>query len=181
GGRLPTNPTSRIAFVNNLFVEVGHDPITGGEGREMQLLGDLVDVTVLNNSFTVDRGRAQHAVSLDGGGATRTIIANNIFPASTYGVYGSSKGTGSVALNFYAPGSIFSGNVMPNQSAGLYPANNWFPLAGIQGILLDMTVGETCAAATLWAQLLGLPPTIGADCASVSALLKDVRSEVPPE
>ena len=42
-------------------------------------------------------------------------------------MFGDGRGTGLPALNYYAPGSIVTRNVMVGGSAALYPPNNYFP------------------------------------------------------
>jgi hypothetical protein len=125
-GRLPTNPTSRILFINNLFENVGHDPRTGAPGRIFQLLGDLQDISLVNNSVTLN-GTAAQAVGFDGAPTIRTTIVNNVFPATEYGIFGSGLGSGVAAINAFAPGGIVTGNVLPNANANAYPGGNYFP------------------------------------------------------
>lgn len=180
GGTLPTNPTSRIAIVNNLWMDVGLDPVTGEQGRLVQLLRDLNDVTVLHNTFTMSQGRAGHAVSFDGQPGSHTIIANNVFPASSYGVFGSGKGSGNVALSYYAPDGVFTGNVVPGQSASVYPANNYFPISGISGVVGSDTFGTGCSTSLAWRLLANIPASAGADCSTFDVSLRNVLSTVPP-
>lgn len=126
GGPLPTNPTSRVVLDNNVFENVGRDPVNGATGRVFQLLNDLVDVTVINNTATLGTAAAA-AVMLDGTPQIRTTIVNNVFPNSSYGIFGSGKGEGTGALNFFAPGSVVVGNVITAKLAKNYPTGNFFP------------------------------------------------------
>lgn len=127
GGPLPTNPTSRVVFLNNVFQNVGRDPVNGNNGIIFLLLNDLVDVSLVNNTATMSTGSAQQLVYFDGKPTVRTTIVNNVFPASSYGISGSSKGMGTSALSYYAPGGVTVGNVVPLGVAKDYPANNFFP------------------------------------------------------
>lgn len=129
GGTLPTNPTSRIVVQNNVFQNVGRDPISNQSGIIFQLLGDLVDVTLINNTATSNSG-ANQAVFFDGSpgkAEVRTTIVNNVFPNTSYGIFGSNKGSGSLPINYYAPGAVVVGNVLPQQSSSGYPTGNFFP------------------------------------------------------
>jgi len=180
GGTLPSNPTSRVALVNNLWIEVGRDPINGSDGRLLQLLGDLSDATMVNNTFTLSQGRAQHVVTFDGRVSSRTVIANNVFPSSTYGIWGSGKGTGTAALNYYAPDGITIGNVIPGQPGNAYPANNFFPNTGVLGIVLTDSFAAGCAASVAWRQVVNVPPTVGVNCAALDVSLRNVQS-IPPQ
>ena len=128
GGTIPTNPTSRVVFLNNLWQDVGRDPITGVSGRIFMLIGDHRDVSFVNNTVTLN-GRASHALLLDGASAFKTTIVNNVFPNSEYGIFGSGLGLGTNAINGFLPGSVVVGNVLPEQPAHIYPAANFFPAA----------------------------------------------------
>ena len=44
-----------------------------------------------------------------------------------YGVFGSGKGEGTAALDFFAPGYSFKGNAIIGATAASYPAKNFFP------------------------------------------------------
>lgn len=109
---VPTVGTSRILFENNSFENVGRDPRTNAGGLLIQLLGEVTDVAFVANTFT-STGMPQTAVSLDAGPTVRLTIRNNLFPASSYGVKGSATAAGNASLTKFAPGGVFSGNVLP--------------------------------------------------------------------
>ena len=92
----------------------------------MQLLSDLKDITVLQNTF---RGQlpAASAAMFDGTAQIRTVIANNVFGPSWYGMIGSGYGEGTTAFAYYLPGGNVSGNAMVGRPAYSYPAGNLFP------------------------------------------------------
>ena len=142
-GPMPTDGTARVAIVNNLFQDVGRDPFTGEAGIIFQLLSDLQDISIVNNT-TVLAGVARHAVALDYLPEARLTLVNNVFPTTTYGIYGSNIGVGTVALTQYAPGATVGGNVLPGQSGSAYPINNFFP-SSASGIsfLGDFTLAST--------------------------------------
>jgi hypothetical protein len=119
-------PTSRIALVNNMFQDVGKDPINGGQGRIVLLLDAVQDITILNNTVTLN-GSCNQAIGFAGNPTVRTTIVNNVLPSSDYGLFGDGKGSGNPAVSYYMPGGILTANVITGQSAGQYPTNNFFP------------------------------------------------------
>lgn len=130
GGPLPTNRSSRIVFDNNLWQNVGVDPINGmGGGRLFQMLNDVADMTIVNNTVTTLNGQAGAALMFDGLPTLRTTIANNVFPLTEYGVFGSGVGGGNVSLQHFMPDGLFTGNVLAGRPAWApyYPAGNHFP------------------------------------------------------
>ena len=123
---IPINGTARVAVVNNLFQEVGRDPISGDNGSVFQLLSDLQDISIVNNTATL-AGTARHALSMDYLQQARLTLVNNVFPMTEYGIFGGNVGVGNAALNQYAPSAQVVGNVIPGQPGYVYPANNFFP------------------------------------------------------
>ncbi|MEQ1692997.1 MAG: hypothetical protein ABMA00_17035 [Gemmatimonas sp.] len=167
GGPLPVNPSSRIVIVNNLLHDVGRDPIAGGGGRIFQLLGDLSDVSVVNNTITL-RGAANHALSLDGAKPqARLTLAYNVFPLTDYGIFGSGKGVGLPALSFFAPGSQVVGNVFPGQSSRLYPAGNRFPAAPPAFYSVTFEQPALCASFEAWRKAAAIPASSGVECSAL--------------
>src|SRR5207302_4555541 len=82
-----------------------------------------------NTTFNSDASNA--AMDFDGAPpqAARFVFRNNVTTLGQYEVFGSNVGIGKAALDYYAaPGYVFQGNVLiASQSAGLYPAGNFFP------------------------------------------------------
>ncbi|HYW49611.1 MAG TPA: Ig-like domain-containing protein [Gemmatimonadaceae bacterium] len=124
-GTSVNEPTVRVLLRNNLFVNVGRDPISGQAGRYVQMASDHEDVTLVQNTFYGASG-ANNAVMLDGAPSRRTMFFNNLFGRSEYGIFGSNYGEGTSAVNHYLPGAIVSGNAITGRS-GNYPAGNTFP------------------------------------------------------
>ncbi|MEP6781851.1 MAG: right-handed parallel beta-helix repeat-containing protein [Gemmatimonadaceae bacterium] len=120
-------PTSRVTIDNNLFEDVGRDPIEKSQGRIFQLLGELEDVRFRNNTVMLN-GSAGIAVSFEGVPMLRLVMVDNVFPMTDYGVYGTGAGQGAGALRVIAPDAVFTGNVLPGQSAATYPPGNFFAL-----------------------------------------------------
>jgi Bacterial Ig-like domain (group 2) len=124
-GRLPDEPTRRILVKNNLFLNVGRDPISGVNGRLVQLMSDHEDVSLIQNTFF--GSHANNAMMFDGAPNKRLTLFNNLFSSNEYGVSGSGFGEGSLSLAQFAPGSVVEGNALVGRIARLYPARNSFP------------------------------------------------------
>lgn len=175
GGTLPTNPTSRVAVVNNVFQNVGKDPVAGTNGIIFQLLGDLYDASLVNNTVSSTFG-ANQAVFMDGSGKpeVRTTIVNNVFPNTSYGIFGSSKGMGTSALSYYAPGAVVAGNVLPSQSASGYPAGNFFP-SSMLSILFTNLLGGDFSLSSSNAYYSGTLGKIGVNSQTLNSLTNGVN------
>ena len=175
GGTLPTNPTSRVVLLNNLWQDIGIDPIAGTIGRVFMILGDHHDVSLVNNTITLN-GRAAMAAIFDGNGipAVGLTIANNVFPKTEYGFLGSGAGVGTNALNAFAPGSVFLRNVIPALEASLYPASNFFPATAPYP---DGTTSErVCQQVKTWLANASMPSGIGADCDVLEEAVRNVMT-----
>jgi hypothetical protein len=118
-------PARRILVRDNSFETVGRDPLSGAPGRFVQLLQNLEDVTVIQNTF-YGTG-ASNAVLFDGAPTVRLVLSNNVFGAATYGIIGSGAGEGAQTLAQFAPGGVVRGNVLPGNLERLYPVGNVFP------------------------------------------------------
>lgn len=127
GGRISNQPTKRVLVRNNIFTDIGHDPVTGAVGRYVQLMSDHEDVSIVENTF-VGTG-ANNAVIFDGEPSKRLTIFNNVFGPSAYGFIGSGFGEGTASIAQFAPGALVRGNVLAGHIERLYPASNFFPAA----------------------------------------------------
>ncbi|MGV3710156.1 MAG: hypothetical protein ACO1Q7_15070, partial [Gemmatimonas sp.] len=140
---VPTVGTRRVLVENNLFQDVGKDPINGQDGQVFQLLSDNEDITFVNNTATIST-RTAKVLYFDGNASVRTTFVNNVLPMSNYGVGGTGFGSGTATLNRYAPGGVFVGNVIPNATAKDYPADNFFPsTATLISFLSDFSLSGT--------------------------------------
>ena len=119
GGSLGTN---HVRIAGNVLTELGGDE-WGGEGRAFQLLDGIVEVTLAHNTGF---GRSQ-AIIFDGMPMVGLAFADNVFGPTTYGVFGSGAGEGTLALTMFAPGAPFAGNVIVGATEAAYPAGNFFP------------------------------------------------------
>ncbi|MCC6246061.1 MAG: hypothetical protein IT353_24720 [Gemmatimonadaceae bacterium] len=177
GAPLPYQPASRIAFVNNLFEQVGRDPISGAAGRMTQFLGDLHDITLLNNTFYAD-GEPNLAVSLDGGAAPqqRFGLFNNVFSRTVYGLFGSSVGAGQAAIDRFATGGRVAGNVFTGATslASRYPASNHFPASNVS-VGFVSTAGDDFSLLVGGAHASGIFGRIGVDMAALRTATNGVK------
>ncbi len=133
-------PASRLLFVDNAFSLVGRDPINGSAGRFIQLLGDLQDATLTQNTFYGDG--AANDVLFDGDPTVRLTLTSNVFAASTYGIIGSGMGEGAASIARYAPGGSTGGNVLTGLIASRYPAGNAFPASLTASDFVDVSGGN---------------------------------------
>jgi hypothetical protein len=164
GGAL--TPAARLLFADNAFSLVGRDPINGGAGRFVQLLGDLQDATLFQNTFYGDG--AANDVLFDGDPTVRLHLTNNVFATSSYGIIGSGMGEGSASIARYAPGGATSGNVLAGLIAERYPAGNAFPSSLSAADFVDASGGNlSLRADRSFSQLNGV--RTGADGAAILA------------
>lgn len=121
GGPTLKNPMQRVMIVNNWWDKVGKDPFSNTPSIAFQLLNDLQDVTLANNTFTCTCSM-QKALSFDGNPQTRTTIVDNVFGASTYVLTGNGTATGKWTLDVFAPGATFLRNTLPGARVQDYNA-----------------------------------------------------------
>jgi hypothetical protein len=134
GGSLGTN---HVRIADNLITELG-DPMWGGDGRMLQLLDGVTDMQIAHNTGF---GRNQ-AIIFDGMPLLALTLRDNIFGQTTYGVFGSGKGEGTGALDFFAPGGTFVGNVVVGGNMAAYPAGNFFPATLAEVGFVDAMSGD---------------------------------------
>ena len=156
-GVLPDEPMKRILLRNNLFLNVGKDPISGMNGRMLQLMSDHEDVTVIQNTFF--GAHANNAVMFDGAPSKRLVLFNNLFGSVEYGVLGSGFGEGLASIAAFAPGAVIEGNAFTGRIERLYPTRNSFP-AGVDATAFvgggDYTLRATMPYSTNASALVGV-------------------------
>jgi len=117
----PSQPTRRIAILNNLFVDVGGG---WGAGRLFQLLEGVSDVRIDHNTafqtdFVVFGGERTPNESF--------VFENNLVLHNRYGVIGSGTASGRATLDRYFPRGVVKRNVIVGAPATSYPPDNFFP------------------------------------------------------
>ncbi len=172
---IPINGTARVAVVNNLFQEVGRDPISGDNGSVFQLLSDLQDISIVNNTVTLS-GTARHALSMDYLPQTRLTLVNNVFPMTEYGIFGSGYGSGTPALAQYAPSATVVGNVIPGQRKSAYPTSNTFPAHGLMMPKAASLPSPNYCETDVTNEL---PNGVGVDCIMLRKRSTAVRDQLP--
>jgi hypothetical protein len=119
-----TDKTNRIRIANTLFLDInGPKWGSSGMGRLFQILGGPRDI-IINHCTAF---QSNHAVVLDGEPSSGFTYANNITPHNDYGIFGSGKGPGKLALDYYFPGSLVKRNILAGGLSRLYPSDNFFP------------------------------------------------------
>jgi hypothetical protein len=173
---VPTVGSSRILISNNVFENVGKDPVSGiaWDGRIFQLLDQVTDVTILNNTITLSGAETGQAVGMDGASSVRLTIVNNVFPATLYGIKGSGAGIGSGTLSRYAVNGVVQGNVFPKQDASIFPANNFFPSSATTILFQALASGDFSLSSSN-AFFSGVFGKIGVDNTALSAAISGVR------
>ena len=107
--RNPNVTLARVLIRNNLFAGVGMTP---GTGRAFQLLGGPPDVTIEDNTVVHGAWPNTFVMFDEQPPAPGLVIRNNILSYGLYGMYGNGVGSGTAALERFAPGAIFDGNVL---------------------------------------------------------------------
>ena len=138
----PTEGTARVAIVNNLFQDVGRDPISPEyKSTIFQLLSDLSDISIINNTAVLN-GKANSIVSMDYRQETRLTIVNNVFPMSDYGLIGSGMGMARWPWRTTPPARQSPATSSPAVAAE-YPRGNRFPIRDI-ATPLSASTRELC-------------------------------------
>ncbi|MEZ4415194.1 MAG: Ig-like domain-containing protein [Gemmatimonadota bacterium] len=120
----PALVQNNVLIEHNVLDQIGAASSFGGQGRLFQLLNNVENVTIRNNT-----GFAGQALMLFDGNtpAPNFVYQNNLTVLGQYGIIGSGKGEGTAALEYYAPGYVFGNNVLVTGKANLYPNGNHFP------------------------------------------------------
>jgi hypothetical protein len=138
----PSQPTRRIAILNNLFVDVGGQ---WGAGRLFQLLEGVSDVRIGHNTAL------QTDLAIFGGERTPNepfVFENNLVLHNRYGVIGSGTASGRPTLDRYFPRAVVKRNVIVGGPAASYPPDNFFP-SSIDAVgFVDPQLGDYRLAAS---------------------------------
>ncbi len=162
-------PAKRIDIRHTVFDRVGLLSQDGTQ-RIFQLLGALTKVSIQHNTALGEN----HIFVFDYAPASTTeyVIQNNIFQRGRYGVFGSGLGEGTVALNYYARGGIFTRNALISAPSSLYPSGNLFPTSlSAAGLGTDylLTAGSSLLTAATDGTMLG------ADVLTLNNMLAGVK------
>jgi hypothetical protein len=130
----PVVDAARLTVYDN-FTDSVNVGIFKGPGDAFQLLG-VDDVVMYHNTTLNPTGR--WALGMDGRANQRTVYYGNV-GGGEYGIFGSNKGSGALAIAFYLPGSLITYNVLyGNQNCSVYPATTLCPASpAVSGVADD--------------------------------------------
>jgi hypothetical protein len=114
---MPSQPSQRISFQNNLFEQIG-------SGNMFGLYGDLQNLSLVHNTAFA----ANAMFMMDGSPENGFYAVDNVMSHGSYGLFGASLGEGNLALSRYVPGATIVGNVLfAGYDPANYPTGNYFP------------------------------------------------------
>jgi hypothetical protein len=117
----PSQRTRRIAVRNNLVYDLSSR--WGDDSHFLLMTRSPDDITVDHNTV-FHQGMV---VLVDDGTVYGFSFTNNVAPHNTYGIFGSSAGIGTSAINAYFPGAVVRRNALGGGPAVSYPPDNFFP------------------------------------------------------
>ena len=162
----PAQLQNNVLIEHNVLDRMGSASSFGGPGRNFQLLNDVHNVTIRNNT-----GFSGQATMLFEGSekALNFVYQNNLTVIGQYGIIGGGKGEGTAALDHYTPGYVFTNNVLVRARGRLYPTGNHFPS--------DISaVGFVDAANGNYQLMSGSPyGTTGADIAGLNSRIAGIH------
>jgi hypothetical protein len=127
----------RLLIRNNLAYDI-HSGNWGGTGTFAQIGGEPRDITIDHNTVLhtgnivlfysgsyIDSSGAR----VTGGPVAGFVFTNNMGKHNGYGIFGSGQSSGTVSLEYYAPGYVVRRNVLASDKsvASRYPPDNFFP------------------------------------------------------
>jgi hypothetical protein len=126
------NPVQRVRAENNLFVNIGAAFGATDDGWLTLLMDNLVDVALVHNTFVGNLPNKGMALVMDGGGAQRMQIDDNVFDGHMeYATFFSGVQVGTSSIRAMAGDSwSFAGNVVANVNpsfVSLHPSTSWYP------------------------------------------------------
>jgi len=124
-------PIKRVVSYGNLGININAQYFVGSSGKFIGT-GTSEDLAVIHDTW-VPSGTTNAIIFTDAI-LTRLTLLDNIFGPTSYGIKGSSVGSGTAALNMYAPGWDVRKNVFVSVDVPAYPPLNDFEssLTGVQ-------------------------------------------------
>jgi len=166
----PSGGSKRVVMTNNLLEDINRMTF-GGDGRIFQVITPQMategleiahnTASIAGNSFLV----MGDSVPV----ASNFVFRDNLVPHGDYGAFGSGQGEGTNALNFFAPGAVFTNNaIFGGGSAASYPGGNLFPADAAACGFVDFAGGDfTLNADSSLAKAASDGLAIGADITAV--------------
>lgn len=138
GNDLPkaSGRTTRIKIINNLWDNIKGMWIQGTDGA--------ADVLIEHNTHLQREG---NVMTLYGGTTSGFVVKNNLGARTGFGIKGDATGEGIPALDKFAPGWQYAGNVLAGVSGG-YPAGNHYPATLTEVGFVDAASGNYRLAAS---------------------------------
>jgi len=115
----PCESMERVSVNNNLILDIGGQ--WGTRGFFLTMVTDTTDFVADHNTALQD----DSIVNADGEPHTGFVLTNNITPHNRYGFFGSGKGVGQPALDYYFPGAVVAKNAIIGGSD--FPAVDYSP------------------------------------------------------
>jgi hypothetical protein len=116
----PSQKSINIYVLNNNF-NIDNPGMGGGNGRTFQILAGPTNLTVKGN---IVKGLGINSIfNFDNEKLVGLVVSDNFFQEGSYGIF-ASNGLGKVALDFVAPGYVWSNNTVtkwPNGRTIKYP------------------------------------------------------------
>ncbi len=158
--------TRFVRVANNLFTDVSAAG-QGGSGTLFQILNGASGLTIEHNTALHDGP----VISADLLPSSGLVFQNNIVEHNEYGVFGSGKGIGLPALDYYFPGYVFRRNVLVGL-AGVrpYPSDNFYPASLAAVGFVDLGGGDyRLSGASAYRRAATDGADVGADFQALSA------------
>ena len=155
-----------MRVANNLFTDVSAAG-QGGSGTLFQILNGASGLTIEHNTALHDGP----VISADLLPSSGLVFQNNIVEHNEYGVFGSGKGIGLPALDYYFPGYVFRRNVLVGL-AGVrpYPSDNFYPASLAAVGFVDLGGGDyRLSGASAYRRAATDGADVGADFKALSA------------
>jgi len=174
----PSQETQRIVVANNLVY--GLDPAKwGGDGRSFQVTTPgrpILGLKIAHNTvFTVGNATVSAGDTMPV--AQDFVFRDDLVSHGSYGVFGSGKGEGTAALDFYFPGWKFDHDVGIGFPAQSYPTGNAFPATPADVGFVDYAGGDyRLGAASLYKGTASDGTDPGAD---IDRLLSGIAGVAP--
>ena len=130
-------PANHILLRDNVFERIGGAEL-GGSGRLWQVTEDPFAITFDHNTGFAPR----HLLMLDEPQKSHVVISNNLVARGDYGIFGSGRGEGVVAINYFLPGGVVTHNVIIGARAAIYPVGNFFPATPTDVGFVDFPRGD---------------------------------------